>query len=90
MTSLGGHLGWFEVGGGRWFVKPVSIIQSPAVVAFVLTQILQTVNFLRAMAEDVDLVALGEQLRASYDVQVSNSSERPIYQAMRRKMELAR
>ncbi|KAL1898373.1 hypothetical protein Cpir12675_001918 [Ceratocystis pirilliformis] len=22
-TSLGGHLGWFEVGGGRWFTKPV-------------------------------------------------------------------
>lgn len=23
-TSLGGHLGWFETGGSRWFVKPVS------------------------------------------------------------------
>lgn len=23
VTSLGGHLGWFETGGGRWFVKPV-------------------------------------------------------------------
>jgi len=23
-TSLGGHLSWFETGGGRWFVKPVS------------------------------------------------------------------
>ncbi|KAI9934105.1 hypothetical protein ASPWEDRAFT_105427 [Aspergillus wentii DTO 134E9] len=22
-TSWGGHLGWFEYGGGRWFVKPV-------------------------------------------------------------------
>ena len=22
-TSLGGHLGWFEVGGGRWHSKPV-------------------------------------------------------------------
>ncbi|KAI9656383.1 MAG: hypothetical protein M1831_004635 [Alyxoria varia] len=21
-TSMGGHLGWFEPGGGRWFVKP--------------------------------------------------------------------
>jgi hypothetical protein len=29
-TSVGGHLGWFEVGGGRWFVKPVSLILSPA------------------------------------------------------------
>lgn len=23
-TSLGGHLSWFETGGGRWFSKPVS------------------------------------------------------------------
>ncbi|KAK3994733.1 medium-chain fatty acid ethyl ester synthase/esterase 1 [Cladorrhinum sp. PSN332] len=22
-TSLGGHLSWFEVGGGRWFAKPL-------------------------------------------------------------------
>jgi uncharacterized protein len=24
-TSMGGHLGWFELGGGRWFVKAVSL-----------------------------------------------------------------
>ncbi|KAI9885492.1 MAG: hypothetical protein M1823_002721 [Watsoniomyces obsoletus] len=23
-TSMGGHLAWFETGGGRWFVKPVT------------------------------------------------------------------
>ncbi|KAK4691635.1 hypothetical protein P7C71_g5399, partial [Lecanoromycetidae sp. Uapishka_2] len=23
-TSLGGHLSWFETGGGRWFAKPAS------------------------------------------------------------------
>lgn len=22
-TSWGGHLGWYELGGDRWFVKPV-------------------------------------------------------------------
>ena len=22
-TSLGGHLSWFESGGGRWYAKPV-------------------------------------------------------------------
>lgn len=27
-TSLGGHLGWFESGGGRWFVKPVCLLLS--------------------------------------------------------------
>ena len=28
-TSLGGHLGWFEVGGGRWHSKPVCYNQPP-------------------------------------------------------------
>lgn len=27
-TSMGGHLGWFETGGSRWFVKPVSLALS--------------------------------------------------------------
>lgn len=27
-TSWGGHLGWFEFGGGRWFVKPVWLTPS--------------------------------------------------------------
>lgn len=27
-TSWGGHLGWFELGGGRWFVKPVCLTPS--------------------------------------------------------------
>jgi len=22
-TTMGGHLSWFEWGGGRWYVKPV-------------------------------------------------------------------
>jgi len=87
---MGGHLGWFEVGGGRWFVKPVSITMSPAIIALVLTYVLQTVNFLRAMAEDVDLVALEKQLQASYDDSLTNTSSKPCYQPMRRKMELAR
>lgn len=25
-TSLGGHLGWFELGGGRWHGKPVRLL----------------------------------------------------------------
>jgi len=25
-TSVGGHLSWFEVGGGRWFAKPVGVV----------------------------------------------------------------
>lgn len=29
-TSLGGHLSWFETGGGRWFAKPVRSILVPS------------------------------------------------------------
>lgn len=28
-TSLGGHLGWFELFGGRWHGKPVSVVHHP-------------------------------------------------------------
>ena len=27
-TRLGGHLGWFESGTGRWFAKPVGDLRS--------------------------------------------------------------
>ncbi len=30
MTKLGGHLGWFESGGGRWFAKAVGSSSLPA------------------------------------------------------------
>jgi uncharacterized protein len=26
-TALGGHLSWFESGGGRWFAKPVRHVE---------------------------------------------------------------
>ena len=41
-TTMGGHLGWFESDGSRWFAKPAT-------------------NFLRRMAEDVDLDTLRKQ-----------------------------
>jgi uncharacterized protein len=25
-TDSGGHLGWFELGGGRWFARAVSFV----------------------------------------------------------------
>jgi uncharacterized protein len=25
-SSMGGHLGYFEIGGGRWHAKPVSLL----------------------------------------------------------------
>lgn len=49
----------------------------------------QTVNFLRKMAEDVDLEALQHELSAS-STRDDTASDRPVFQPLRRKMELAR
>jgi hypothetical protein len=50
-TSWGGHLGWFEFGGGRWFVKPVSVI----VLLRRCMLIWQVTKFLNMMAHEIDL-----------------------------------
>jgi hypothetical protein len=45
-TDLGGHLGWFELGGGRWFAKAVSFNQG-GFVARSLTEIDRPRHFLK-------------------------------------------
>lgn len=65
-TSAGGHLGWFELGGGRWMAKPVN-------------------NFLRKLADDVDLKAL----RASrLSENIVSEAKAPQWQVLRRKLEV--
>lgn len=65
-TSSGGHLGWFELGGGRWMAKSVN-------------------NFLRKLADDVDLKAL-QALRKSD--KVLNDAKSPQWQVLRRRLEV--
>ena len=59
-TSGGGHLSWFEFGGNRWHSKPVSSwIPRDIIACFWLDAAdtpssFQAVNFLNAMAKEVD------------------------------------
>ncbi|KZF21310.1 hydrolase, alpha/beta fold family [Xylona heveae TC161] len=65
-TSLGGHLSWMELGGGRWFAKPVT-------------------NFLKTLAEDIDLEALSNSFR---DIHLNsyNPPKGLCFEPVRRKM----
>jgi hypothetical protein len=49
-TSLGGHLAWFEFGGGRWFGKPVSFL---CIWLNLFTDRLQIKALLTSLATDV-------------------------------------
>ncbi|CAN8095508.1 unnamed protein product [Discula destructiva] len=66
-TSLGGHLAFFEIGGGRWHAKPI-------------------VNFLRNMAETIDLTSVNHGLKGSTVVKPQYASS---FDPIRRKMDVA-
>ena len=51
-TSLGGHLSWFETGGGRWHAKPVR--ETISAFLQLLTVWQQAANFLNKMAFDIN------------------------------------
>ena len=53
-TALGGHVGWFEIGSGRWFAKPVSRLALSADFRIPLT-VHQPFGFLNALATKIDL-----------------------------------
>lgn len=53
-TSWGGHLGWFEFGGSRWFVKPVSCCHFDSVRIHTKPWLFKVTNFLNKMAREID------------------------------------
>lgn len=68
-TSLGGHLSWFEIGGGRWHARPVGI--SLAVDFHAQANSRQICNFLGHMATEIDLDSItpnanGEALKTQF------------------------
>lgn len=86
-TNGGGHLCWFEIGGGRWHSKPVSEPYSFALLNVKLElTLLQTVNFLNRMAREVTGVEAPKDLARS-----SHGGHRTpfVFDPMRRKMRLA-
>ena len=49
MTSLGGHLSFFEIGGHRWHARPVCLFP----ILRESTDIVQAINFLNKMAFEI-------------------------------------
>ena len=56
---MGGHLSWFELGGGRWHARPVG--HSSHHFRILLTH-LQICNFLSAMVAEINLDAIKADL----------------------------
>jgi uncharacterized protein len=74
-TSLGGHLAWFEIGGSRWFSKPVSTFlkvhkllpdQSPGQIAQILTALAE-VDFDKTKAEQRPVTSPDSQILTRYE-----------------------
>lgn len=84
-TSLGGHLCWFETGGGRWHPKPVSpnIDKPQGIVQFLTSW--QVCNFLNHLAFRVDLDSLTP---SSESVVPERPSHGAAYKPMQRKLEI--
>jgi uncharacterized protein len=47
-TSLGGHLAWFEIGGSRWFSRPVRLHELLAIL--MIAKDCQIENFFSTLA----------------------------------------
>ena len=85
-TSLGGHLGWFELGGGRWFVKAVSTLHRPHLPN---TNKHQAVAFLQQMQKDVDLDQYSRDKAGPYFGEITRQGRKPlkpVFNPTRRKL----
>lgn len=104
-TSSGGHLGWFELGGGRWFVKPVITPPPPLLLSFYpsefdslmetqksgLTKDIQIVAFFERMEHEIDSGgAEAKTTCCSSTPQAWGSHEPQTYNPVRRKLQHAR
>lgn len=84
-TSLGGHLSWFETGGGRWFATPVSLsLRSPTLGVLTL---LQASQFLMKMYDEIDLDKLASNSDRTAPVKAA-LEEFDSFKPMRRKLHI--
>jgi len=82
-TSLGGHLSYFELGGGRWHARPVRLFSADSM--SIVANILKVSNFFKAMAANIDL----ESLDPKRDGSVQKKQDGPVnFNPMRRKMQI--
>ena len=82
-TSLGGHLSWFEPGGGRWFARAVS--RRRGLRSTSLTQLVQATNFLLKLHAEINLDDPSNVASATPESQ-ERSPLKPKFDPMRRKM----
>jgi uncharacterized protein len=80
-TSLGGHLGWFETGGGRWHSQPVCI-PPHLLLSLSANQLFKVANFMNYMAFEVRLDTLKTNANKNGKIYHSGAEFDP----MRRKM----
>ena len=86
-TARGGHLGWFELGGGRWFVKAVST--RPFQKARCCADGHQTTAFLQEMANNVDLDKYSRDEADPHVGQITRQERKPlkpVFNPTRRKL----
>src|SRR5271154_2011332 len=88
-TSLGGHLSWFELGGGRWFAKAVS---TPDPLRRLWSHLcsVKTTAFLQKMACEMDLEKMPNSDGTFEGEIVGRKREplKPVFEPMRRRLHL--
>ena len=85
-TTLGGHLSWFETGGGRWFSKPVRRSTETSRLGY--TDQPQVTQFLMRMANEVDLSRLTRDLERRPRDKSMLEMKCPDFNPMRRKLDV--
>jgi hypothetical protein len=88
-TSLGGHLSWFELGGGRWFAKAVS---TPDPLHRLWSRLcsVKTTAFLQKMACEMDLEKMPNS-DGTFEGEIAGRKReplKPVFEPMRRKLHL--
>ena len=88
-TSLGGHLSWFELGGGRWFAKAVST-PDPLRRLWSHLYSVKTTAFLQKMACEMDLEKMPNSDGTIEGEIVGRRREplKPVFEPMRRRLHL--
>ena len=87
-TSLGGHLSWFESGGGRWFAKPVRHVET-AIQISLLIDGSKVARFLGLIARNIQSVDFTQASKQA-DMTANNRAggKGVLFHTMRRKLQI--
>jgi uncharacterized protein len=82
---MGGHLGWFELGGGRWFAKAVGVFLQIRKQSFNASQ---AADILSKTAQEIDFDVLKRDA-FNCNGEAEPTIEKAIFDPMRRRMHIA-